>query len=51
VLAALTAREQKVLRMRRGLSEKPDHRLQQVGQDFDVARERIRQIEAKAYKK
>ena len=48
VLTALTAREQKVLRMRRGLSEKPDHKLQQVGQDFDVARERIRQIEAKA---
>jgi RNA polymerase primary sigma factor len=48
VLTALTAREQKVLRMRRGLSEKPDHELQQVGQDFDVARERIRQIEAEA---
>jgi hypothetical protein len=48
VLTALTAREQKVLRMRRGLSEGPDHKLQQVGQGFDVARERIRQIEAKA---
>jgi RNA polymerase primary sigma factor len=48
VLTTLTAREQKVLRMRRGLSERPEHELQQVGQDFDVARERIRQIEAKA---
>jgi RNA polymerase primary sigma factor len=42
VLTTLTAREQKVLRMRRDLSEKRDHELRQVGQDFDVTRERIR---------
>jgi RNA polymerase primary sigma factor len=48
VLAALTAREQKVLRMRFGIGEKSEHTLEEVGQDFDVTRERIRQIEAKA---
>jgi RNA polymerase primary sigma factor len=48
VLATLTPREEKVLRMRFGIGEKSDHTLEQVGQDFDVTRERIRQIEAKA---
>ena len=48
VLTTLTPREEKVLRMRFGVSEKSDHTLEQVGQEFDVARERIRQIEAKA---
>ena len=48
VLATLTPREEKVLRMRFGVGEKSDHTLEQVGQDFDVTRERIRQIEAKA---
>jgi RNA polymerase primary sigma factor len=48
VLAALTAREEKVLRMRFGIGEKSEHTLEEVGQDFDVTRERIRQIEAKA---
>jgi RNA polymerase primary sigma factor len=48
VLATLTPREEKVLRMRFGIGEKSDHTLEEVGQDFDVTRERIRQIEAKA---
>jgi RNA polymerase primary sigma factor len=48
VLAALTAREEKVLRMRFGIGEKSEHTLEEVGRDFDVTRERIRQIEAKA---
>ena len=48
VLATLTPREGKVLRMRFGIGEKSDHTLEEVGQDFDVTRERIRQIEAKA---
>jgi len=48
VLATLTPREQKVLRMRFGIGEKSEHTLEEVGQDFDVTRERIRQIEAKA---
>ncbi len=47
-LAALTAREEKVLRMRFGIGEKSEHTLEEVGRDFDVTRERIRQIEAKA---
>lgn len=51
VLASLTPREEKVLRMRFGIGEKYDHTLEEVGQDFDVTRERIRQIEAKAIKK
>ncbi len=51
VLATLTPREEKVLRMRFGIGEKADHTLEEVGQDFDVTRERIRQIEAKALKK
>ncbi len=48
VLATLTPREEKVLRMRFGIGEKSDHTLEEVGQDFEVTRERIRQIEAKA---
>ncbi len=48
VLATLTPREEKVLRMRFGIGERSDHTLEEVGQDFDVTRERIRQIEAKA---
>jgi RNA polymerase primary sigma factor len=51
VLATLTPREEKVLRMRFGIGEKYDHTLEEVGQDFDVTRERIRQIEAKALRK
>ena len=51
VLATLTPREEKVLRMRFGIGEKADHTLEEVGQDFTVTRERIRQIEAKALRK
>lgn len=51
VLATLTPREEKVLRMRFGIGEKADHTLEEVGQDFDVTRERIRQIEVKALRK
>ena len=51
VLSTLTAREEKVLRMRFGIGEKSDHTLEEVGQDFEVTRERIRQIEAKALRK
>jgi RNA polymerase primary sigma factor len=51
VLATLTPREEKVLRMRFGVGEKTDHTLEEVGQSFDVTRERIRQIEAKALRK
>jgi RNA polymerase primary sigma factor len=51
ILSTLTAREEKVLRMRFGIGEKYDHTLEEVGQDFDVTRERIRQIEAKALRK
>jgi RNA polymerase primary sigma factor len=50
-LATLTPREEKVLRMRFGIGEKADHTLEEVGQDFSVTRERIRQIEAKALRK
>ena len=50
-LSTLTPREEKVLRMRFGIGEKYDHTLEEVGQDFDVTRERIRQIEAKALRK
>lgn len=51
VLATLTEREEKVLRMRFGIGEESDHTLEEVGQDFNVTRERIRQIEAKALRK
>ena len=51
VLATLTPREEKVLRMRFGIGEKYDHTLEEVGQDFSVTRERIRQIEAKSLRK
>ena len=51
VLSTLTTREEKVLRMRFGIGEKADHTLEEVGQDFAVTRERIRQIEAKALRK
>ena len=48
MLAGLTAREAKVLRMRFGIDMNTDHTLEEVGKQFDVTRERIRQIEAKA---
>ena len=51
VLAGLTAREAKVLRMRFGIDMNTDHTLEEVGKQFDVTRERIRQIEAKALRK
>jgi len=51
VLATLTPREEKILRMRFGIGEKADHTLEEVGSDFAVTRERIRQIEAKALRK
>jgi RNA polymerase primary sigma factor len=51
VLASLTAREERVVRMRFGLGRNSDHALEEVGQQFSVTRERIRQIEAKALRK
>jgi RNA polymerase primary sigma factor len=51
VLGSLTPREEKVLRLRFGIGERCDHTLEEVGQDFEVTRERIRQIEAKALRK
>jgi RNA polymerase primary sigma factor len=51
LLATLTPREEKVLRMRFGIGEKSERTLEEVGQGFDVTRERIRQIEAKALRK
>lgn len=51
VLSTLTPREEKVLRMRFGIGERSDHTLEEVGKDFSVTRERIRQIEAKALRK
>lgn len=51
VLQTLSPREEKVLRMRFGIGERSDHTLEEVGQDFEVTRERIRQIESKALKK
>ena len=51
VLQTLTPREEKVLRMRFGIGERSDHTLEEVGKNFDVTRERIRQIEAKALRK
>jgi RNA polymerase primary sigma factor len=51
VLSTLTPREEKVVRMRFGFGERYDHTLEEVGQVFDVTRERVRQIEAKALRK
>ena len=51
VLSGLTMREAKVLRMRFGIDMNTDHTLEEVGKQFDVTRERIRQIEAKALRK
>ncbi len=51
VLQSLTPREERVLRKRFGIGEATDHTLEEVGQDFDVTRERIRQIESKALRK
>jgi RNA polymerase primary sigma factor len=51
VLATLTPREERVLRLRFGIGQPSDHTLEEVGQDFEVTRERIRQIEAKALRK
>jgi RNA polymerase primary sigma factor len=51
ILASLTPREAKVLRMRFGIDMNTDHTLEEVGKQFDVTRERIRQIEAKALRK
>jgi RNA polymerase primary sigma factor len=51
VLATLSPREEKILRMRFGIGERSDHTLEQVGEEFDLTRERIRQIESKALKK
>ncbi len=51
LLSSLTPREEKILRMRFGIGEKTDHTLEEVGQDFNLTRERIRQIEAKALQK
>jgi len=51
VLSTLNEREEKVLRMRFGIGEKHDHTLEEVGQDFELTRERIRQIEDKALRK
>ena len=51
MLSTLTPREEKVLRMRFGIGEKADHTLEEVGHDFELTRERIRQIEVKALRK
>ena len=51
ILGSLTGREAKVLRMRFGIGMNTDHTLEEVGKQFDVTRERIRQIEAKALRK
>ncbi|MGD0919438.1 MAG: sigma-70 family RNA polymerase sigma factor, partial [Thermodesulfobacteriota bacterium] len=51
VLSTLDKREEKILRMRFGIGEKHNHTLEEVGQDFDLTRERIRQIEEKALRK
>ena len=51
ILASLTPREERVLRMRFGIGMNTDHTIEEVGQQFRVTRERIRQIEAKALRK
>ena len=51
ILSSLTPREERVLRMRFGIGMNTDHTLEEVGKQFDVTRERIRQIEAKALRK
>jgi RNA polymerase primary sigma factor len=51
VLSTLTKREEKIVRMRFGIGEKADHTLEELGQDFNLTRERIRQIEEKALRK
>ena len=51
ILGSLTEREAKVIRMRFGIGMNNDHTLEEVGKQFDVTRERIRQIEAKALRK
>jgi RNA polymerase primary sigma factor len=51
VLSTLNEREEKILRMRFGIGEKHDHTLDEVGQVFELTRERIRQIEEKALRK
>ena len=51
VLASLTPREERVLRMRFGIGMNTDHTLEEVGQQFSVTRERIRQIEVRAFEK
>ncbi len=51
VLASLSPREERILRLRFGIGERTDHTLEEVGQDFNLTRERIRQIEAKALEK
>ena len=51
VLSSLSPREERVLRMRFGIGVNNDHTLEEVGKEFDVTRERIRQIEAKAIRK
>ena len=51
VLAILTPREEKILRMRFGIGEKTDHTLDEISREFDLTRERIRQIEARALQK
>ena len=51
ILSSLTPREERVLRMRFGIGNNSDHTLEEVGQQFAVTRERIRQIEAKALRK
>ena len=51
ILASLTPREDKILRMRFGIGEKKNYTLEEVGQDFGITRERIRQIEEKALRR